>query len=442
MRRPWVYVWGGLILVLTVYVVYRAGQQYLIRRELARVRAEGYPTTVEELRSWYIEHTPDQNAAESYVAAFDAYVEADREELLPFQAWADLPERSEPLAEDMKAAIAASLAANADTLAQLRAIPPEAPCLYPSMFDDEEMPHAAYRGARECTELLADGALLAAELDDHSEAYGMLMSLFTVCGSLHDSLDGLGQWVRFAGYGRGVEAASRVLSRTPLDPRQCRRLDSHLRRLEDTRPMVRATTADRCWASVCLGMSPDELEYYFNIEPPAWWWSALYRGSGLQDSCRIAVLDVMRRKVEVWELPLPDRFAEAERLEVESDEAIRFFEIFVQHSGGLNGGERYIHSQAGFHAKALAGARCMRMALAVEVYRQDTGDLPADLADLVPQYADAVLDDPFDGRPLRYMRLPKGYVIYSVGPDGADDAGNDEPDEGEQGTDITFKVER
>jgi len=54
--------------------------------------------------------------------------------------------------------------------------------------------------------------------------------------------------------------------------------------------------------------------------------------------------------------------------------------------------------------------------------------------------------DPFDGAPLRYKPLAKGYVVYSIGPDGHDDGGK-EPPIRRRGTepvpeDITITVER
>ena len=73
------------------------------------------------------------------------------------------------------------------------------------------------------------------------------------------------------------------------------------------------------------------------------------------------------------------------------------------------------------------------------------------LQNLVPGLLNVIPTDPFDGRPLRYKKLAKGYVVYSIGPDGEDNAGaekktlsnaqriagNKEPP-----YDITFTVER
>ncbi len=72
--------------------------------------------------------------------------------------------------------------------------------------------------------------------------------------------------------------------------------------------------------------------------------------------------------------------------------------------------------------------------------------LPTQLTDLVPRYLVQVPQDPFDGQAIRYRRLKKGYVVYSIGRDLRDNNGQErarspggrpEPD-----YDITFIVER
>jgi hypothetical protein len=63
------------------------------------------------------------------------------------------------------------------------------------------------------------------------------------------------------------------------------------------------------------------------------------------------------------------------------------------------------------------------MALAIERFRSVEERLPDSLAELVPSRAPAVLNDPYDGEPLRYVKREKGYIVYSIGPDGKDDGG-------------------
>lgn len=62
----------------------------------------------------------------------------------------------------------------------------------------------------------------------------------------------------------------------------------------------------------------------------------------------------------------------------------------------------------------------------------------------MPDTLPAIPEDPFDEQPLRYRRLPQGFLVYSIGPDFADDGGREKPaDAGEsERYDITFTVER
>jgi hypothetical protein len=85
--------------------------------------------------------------------------------------------------------------------------------------------------------------------------------------------------------------------------------------------------------------------------------------------------------------------------------------------------------------------------LGIERYRLANGKLPENLAELVPAYLDTVSKDPFDGQELRYKRLEKGYVVYSIGRDLSDDGGTEllPPSKrtgGKESWDVTFIVER
>jgi type II secretory pathway pseudopilin PulG len=97
-------------------------------------------------------------------------------------------------------------------------------------------------------------------------------------------------------------------------------------------------------------------------------------------------------------------------------------------------------------ANNLAQVRTAQAALAVERFRLAHGKLPEKLDELVPQFLPTVPADPFEGQSLRYHRLAKGYVIYSVGSDGHDDGGREKPADWKSSDkttyDITFTVER
>ena len=71
------------------------------------------------------------------------------------------------------------------------------------------------------------------------------------------------------------------------------------------------------------------------------------------------------------------------------------------------------------HYKALFDWRCGRLRMACENFRFAKGRYPEDLAELVPEFIDAILDDPYDGEPIRY-NAEHGY-FWTPGPDGTFD---------------------
>ena len=70
-----------------------------------------------------------------------------------------------------------------------------------------------------------------------------------------------------------------------------------------------------------------------------------------------------------------------------------------------------------------ARLRSTTVAVAVERFRQRHHRWPENLAELSPALLERVPADPYDGKPIRYRKLDDGVVIYTVGPDGADNGG-------------------
>lgn len=92
-----------------------------------------------------------------------------------------------------------------------------------------------------------------------------------------------------------------------------------------------------------------------------------------------------------------------------------------------------------------------RVALAVERFRGEKGRLPEKLDELAPAYIKEIPKDVFDEKDgvLKYKKLDKGYIIYSVGLDGADNGGKFDPKKprggkasDSEGFDIVFRVLR
>jgi len=76
---------------------------------------------------------------------------------------------------------------------------------------------------------------------------------------------------------------------------------------------------------------------------------------------------------------------------------------------------------------AKARMRLLVAELAIQMYRQDHGQPPETLADLVPRYLRSLPQEPFRDQPLVYRLTSTDYLLYSVGPDGQDDGGQNTP---------------
>jgi hypothetical protein len=94
------------------------------------------------------------------------------------------------------------------------------------------------------------------------------------------------------------------------------------------------------------------------------------------------------------------------------------------------------------YESSLTALDLARTALSIEKFRLQHGRLPTDLNE-----ASKVLNIPtdrFTGSPLHFKETAHGFMVYSVGPDRADDDGTEEPAITKPGArwDITFFVER
>ena len=100
--------------------------------------------------------------------------------------------------------------------------------------------------------------------------------------------------------------------------------------------------------------------------------------------------------------------------------------------------DRVLHDGWERHLSMQAVRRILRTEIALQRYRKARGSYPQSLEALVPSTLKSVPIDPFSpiSAPLRYMRTPQGFVVYSIGPDMKDDSGKSSQYAGSMGGDI------
>jgi hypothetical protein len=288
--------------------------------------------------------------------------------------------------------------------------------------------------------LLKLEAVLHAENNKAKLATEAIESIFAVAGSLSEEPTIISQNVRLYQLRIGVSAIERVVNRCVLTDGQLVDLSKAIMRRIESAALARAFAGQRCivfdiftkpenWDPEWLG---DDMPPHVVLE--------FYQAIGLFDRVVIINCDRIDAYLEIAELPEHERFEAAKALD-DKVEAISWIPEFFK---------RFIFAYSRYIAIDLSRTAQMRVGqigLAVERYRLGVGELPDTLGELVPTYLDSVPRDPFGGGELRYKRLEKGYVVYSIGQDGSDDGGKEqlpreERKDPEENWDVTFIVER
>jgi hypothetical protein len=163
------------------------------------------------------------------------------------------------------------------------------------------------------------------------------------------------------------------------------------------------------------------------------------RGTGLFDSDRRFMLETFGELIALASEETPESLQKIDELFERLSSEVRKFPPKII-SGLMLPALRKVPSRfASFEAKR----RATLTAVAIERYRlEHQGTLPDKLNDLVPTYLPEIPADPFDGQALRFRKLERGYVIYSVGSDREDNGGKEREPGSDKNWDITFFVER
>ena len=408
----------------------------------------GVPLTLAGLETLYPSVPARENAAEVYRQAFEAF-RADESRLM-MRAWTTyyqpflMMEKhvcATPLKQEMKDGIAHHETANAAALEFLQAASLLRQCRFPvdlkrgvrlgsPLGEEESLEHLAK--LRELSEMLALQVLLHAENQEPELACHRILLITAMSRLLENEPVLHSQRARAAYNERAFRALEQALNRTRFTDGQLQRLSESFASAECPQAMAKALEAEQAFV-VLTG--------------DAWLRDTVERNGGtlltlllkhqqwvgLMDRDKTLYVQLSSRLVDAARHPSPAALETGLALNKEiwgafiPNAVFRLFFLGKQIDA--------LETQAA----DVARMRIARTSLAVERWRAAKGSLPSSLADLVPDYLPSPLEDPFDGKPVRYRQTAKGYVVYSVGEDQQDDGGN--VDEHSTGSDIALAVQ-
>jgi hypothetical protein len=424
-----------LILALGLLICLLSEASSRIQRRIDAIKKAGYPVTVEDLEKIYPPLPDDQNSAIIYEKAFS--------QLSPLptnmDGWPRLLRALPPLhvhATNLPPEVAQRISMFVDQNQSTFSLLHQAAAIKDGRYDvvfwkSDLRNFLPMLGA--CNRLGWAIALHVEESNVEATVESILDS-FGQSRSLKDCPLVSAQMVREDCLGLSCSAIELALNRTMLSDPELKRLSAATHEAESVDGIKFALLSDRCSEiayhdemNVKVKLIPSQ-----NIPFSRKLRIMIYEIFHHRDTDYISYLDSMSEYIAASDLPYPQR--------VEIIKRIYFNELRKPTNNQLD--IEVWHDRlmidAGVHTDLLLS----ETALAIERYRLANKDhLPATLQELVPAYLDAVPADPFDGRPIRYNRLPKGYLIYSVGEDGVDNGGAEWNEETKTG-DITFTVER
>lgn len=447
LKRRKTKLWHIALLLLGVlavaFGVFRIVVLAKLRARIDGMRAAGYPVTFEELDDWYEVPTFGANAADYITTAFTYLRLPEREEREPIPLFgrAKLPPRTQPLDEQTNALIGKILQDNETALELLHEGASIPHCRYPIDLAEGHaavLPHIEH--FRNAVRLLSLEAIRHAERNEPQDAVRAIVSALGVTRSLIKEPVPISQLVRQGCQSSAVSTLEFIINRAPLTDEQLIQLEQAFASAYDPNALIRAFVGECCFGLAVFRNPRMMVDLFPTGGRASLVVVELSRAIGFLDTSEVLYIDLMEEAIQAAQLPPHERPAAGKAIEQKRAQINKAHVLLHELTPALR---RLLELDLIDMARILT----VRVALSVERYRRATGQLPGQLGDLVPRYLDCVPPDPFDGRPLRYTKLEKGYVIYSVGTDGEDNGGREKPprrrgSDPPPNYDITFIVER
>jgi hypothetical protein len=409
-----------------------------------RIRDKGQPVTLDELAATYPEVPDEENAALAYSKALTRIEEIDpnmdRSIGLVLTLHDMNPEEQPP--EWLQNAIANTV----NELDSVYALLEEATEKKRAQFEIDfsrlmqaTPPHVV--PLRNCARVESLRLRLALENNDSDLAARSQKSALHLAEVMRLEPVTLSQLVRISIFGITVDSLGQYLNHGTLHDDDARKLMAVYAEAEDPDAIIRTFIAERCVTTCSLeSMLTDNTVEGTPIQKASQRLFPMYHWLQRQLMAkvnRIRLLTKFEPLVELEDEPWKKRieyWSEHRPIETEVRPSLDLSRNLIPP----------MYEALPAFARGLALLRMARTALAIELYRSNYGHLPADLDALVPEYLPEVPEDPFDGKPMRYVKLPQGYKLYTVFANLQDDGGRQaEPSEGSSyDGDWVFEVRR
>jgi hypothetical protein len=430
---------------IVAFIIWRVNLAREVNAELAAIHAAGLPTNGSEANDYYTAVPEEENAALKMAEVFALmtnYNDRRSNEVDSIK----FPQRKDTLTQEQLELLAGYCAMNSNALTQAGEAVKFPRCRYPmdlSWGAATLLPHLAKLKA------MSRAAEFQSLLDTNESPF----DISTIIGMAH-TLDNepviISKLVRIAMLNMAEITLERRLNVGTLDDAKMNQLSELFAEAAKTNQMANGLIGERAAFMRYFRMSYAEIKKLSDDSdensseqsgpPLPGSQPFIFRLTGFFERDQRFYLQAMETNISLAEI-FPKNISTITNVEEQISQTSRH-NYYILSSMLLPALGNTIIKEA----NGLAQVRSAQTALAVERFRLAYGKLPEKLDELVPQFLSAVPTDPFDGQPLRYHLLEKGYVIYSIGSDGEDNGGRERPmsvkSTDKTHYDITFTVQR
>lgn len=421
--KLWNRILGGAAIILVVaFCIWRIAIEIQVKARLKAIAERGEPANTAQLNASYTAVIADENAALTWLeGCAQLNPKPQREQHSPWSRLR-LPSRGMAPDESVLAAATGFVQSNRIALAIFRRAATVSKSRFPIDFAEgswADRPHLDQ--LRSAARLLRLEAFAASEAGNADAAVSAILTTLGAARSLMNEPAFLALLTRSAIESMAFAELERLLSCAALTDGQLQELSASFQQNEDPAGLQRALMGERALFSTMANAKQmfsgsnifaDESRFVNAVT------FAFIDISGLFRRELPFAMDAFNSVIPLSRLPDPERFLARNQWDRIEDRANRGNYILA----GL------LLSSFGRSTardcEQRARARIAITVLAIERFRlKHDRKAPTDLRSLIPAFLPEILSDPFDGQPLRFRPNGDGYLVYSIGADGADNDG-------------------
>lgn len=419
----WVTILSVLLMLVSPLILYRCSNRAAFNRRVEKLKADGYPVSLDDLEAAYILPPNQPNAADIYLKAFAAYVEPNKleQKLLPVRGDYESSEDQPPYPDDVIAAIKFMLDKNQESLDLLDQADRVERCLFPRVRDGNWFQfNESLSGVKKAAMMLVERNLYLAQTGQTGVLFESTQTGIGLTRALSIQPQLIEHLVNLAIKSLVSQSVENSLNLVTFTDEQLNTLQQQFKIMQTSNTYTESLITERAEQIGLLNGSPKELvKAYCLGAMPYKALAVLYILSGLKDKDSVLILDHYEKLIVATKRPIHEQLPEFMKIDKEAASVPRLHYGFHAMLPAL--------TRVGkINLRIIGYIECAETALAIERYRLKYHALPDSLDVLVPEFIETVYLDPFDGKPLRYMlRDSGGYTVYCIGEDGIDNGGLD-----------------